>query len=152
MQNFMFLQQQRKLQQKQLLLTLNQNQQLISNTTIGELNDFDLKEERVKRKQEALDEVRFQHEVQLEVTKLQNSLAQQVQNQSMMSGQGLAYDQQQVISQADGLVQQLMSMDYGGRKSFLHSLQVEDYVMYSVVVQRLEQAQLAGQKQQQAGG
>ena len=139
-------------QQKQLLLTINQNQQLISNTTIGELNDFDLKEERVKRKQEALDEVRFQHEVQLEVTKLQNSLAQQVQNQTMMNGQGLAYDQQQVISQADGLVQQLMSMDYGGRKSFLHSLQVEDYVMYSVVVQRLEQAQLAGQKQQQAGG
>jgi hypothetical protein len=139
-------------QQKQLLMTINQNQQLVSNTTIGELNDIDIKEERVKRKQEALDEVRFQHEVQLEVTKLQNSLAQQVQNQSMMSGQGLAYDQQQVISQADGLVQQLMSMDYGGRKSFLHSLQVEDYVMYSVVVQRLEQAQLAGQKQQQAGG
>lgn len=138
-------------QQKQLLLTLNQNQQLISNTTIGELNDFDLKEERVKRKQEALDEVRFQHEVQLEVTKLQNSLAQQVQNQTMMSGQGLTYDQQQVISQADGLVQQLMSMDHGGRKSFLHGLQVEDYVMYSVVVQRLEQAQLMGQKQQQAG-
>jgi hypothetical protein len=139
-------------QQKQLLLTLNQNTQLISNTTIAELNDFDLKEERVKRKQEALDEVRFQHEVQLETSKLQNSLAQQVQNQAMMSGQGLAYDQQQVISHADQLVQQLLSMDYGGRKSFLHSLQVEDFVMYSVVVQRLEEAQLQGQKQQQAGG
>jgi hypothetical protein len=139
-------------QQKQLLLTLNQNSQLISNTTIAELNDFDLKEERTKRKQEALDEVRFQHEVQLETSKLQNSLAQQVQNQAMMSGQGLAYDQQAVISQADGLVQQLLSMDYGGRKSFLHSLQVEDFVMYSVVVQRLEEAQLQGQKQQQAGG
>lgn len=129
-------------QQKQLLMTLNQGgQQLISNTTIGEINDFDLKEERDKRKQEALDEVRFQHELQLEVQKLQNSLAQQVQNQAMMGQQGLAYDQQQVIGQADQLVQQLMTMDYGGRKSFLHSLQVEDYVMYSVVVQRLEEAQ-----------
>lgn len=140
-------------QQKQLLLTLNQGgQQLISNTTIGELNDFDLKEERTKRKQEALDEVRFQHEVQTEVSKLQNSLAQQVQNQAMMGQQGLAYDQQQVISQADQLVQQLMGMDYGGRKSFLHSLQVEDFVMYSVVVQRLEETQTQSKRQQQQGG
>lgn len=140
-------------QQKQLIMQLNQGgQQLISNTTIGELNDFDLKEERDKRKQEALDEVRFQAELQLEVQKLQNSLAQQVQNQSMMSGQGLAYDQQQIISQADQLVQQLMSMDYGGRKSYLHSLQVEDFVMYSVVVQRLEETQMQNKKQQAQGG
>jgi hypothetical protein len=139
-------------QQKQLMLSLNQGgQQLISNTTIGELNDFDLKEERVKRKQEALDEVRFQHDVQVEVSKLQNSLAQQVQNQSMMGQQGLAYDQQQVISSADQLVQQLLSMDYSGRKSFLHSLQVEDFVMYSVVVQRLEEAQTQQQQQTKNG-
>ena len=140
-------------QQKQLLLTLNQGgQQLVSNTTIGELNDFDLREERTKRKQEALDEVRFQHEVQVEVSQLQNSLAQQVQNQSLMGQQGLAYDQQQVISSADQLVQQLLSMDYSGRKSFLHSLQVEDFVMYSVVVQRLEEAQTQQKQQAQGGG
>jgi len=140
-------------QQKQLIMQLNQGgQQLISNTTIAELNDFDLKEERERRKQEALDEVRFQNELQMEVTKLQNSLAKQVQNQAMMGQQGLAYDQQQVISHADQLVQQLLSMDYSARKSFLHSLQVEDFVMYSVVVQRLEEAQLQQKNQAQGAG
>jgi hypothetical protein len=33
-------------------------------------------------------------------------------------------------------------MDPGTRKSQLASLQAEDYVMYSVVIQRLEQMQL----------
>lgn len=138
-------------QQKQLMLSLNQGgAQMISNTTISELNSFDLKEERTRRKQEALDEVRFQHEVEIETRKLQNSLSQQVQNQAMMSqGAGLSYDQQQVISQADQLVQQLLEMDYGGRKSFLHSLQTEDFVMYSVVIQRLELAQQQTKQQPQ---
>lgn len=140
-------------QQKQLMLSLNQGgQQLISNTTVAELNDFDLKEERDRRLQEQLDETRFQHRMQMEVQKLQNSLAQQVQNQAMMGQQGLAYDQQQVISQADQLVQQAMQYDYGARKSFLHSLQVEDFVMYSVVIQRLEEAQRQQQTQQARGG
>lgn len=138
-------------QQKQLILQLNQSGQLVSNTTIAELNDIDLREERDRRKQEALDEVRFQHEVQLEVQKLQNSLAQQVQNQAMLGQQGLAYDQQQIIAQADQIVQQLLSLDYGGRKSQLHALQVEDFVMYSVVVQRLEEAQTQSKRQAQGG-
>jgi len=135
-------------QQKQLMIQLNQGgQQLISNTTIAELNDFDLKEEREKRMQEALDEVRFQQELQIKVQKLQASLAQQTQQQAMM-GKGLNYDQQMVIAQADQLVQQMMSLDTGTRRSQLHSLQVEDFVMYSVVVQRLEEMQT--QQTQQA--
>lgn len=136
-------------QQKQLMLTLNQNQQLVSNTTIGELNDLDLKEERDRRRQETLDEVRFQHELQLDIQRLQNSLAQQVQNQAMMGQQGMNYDQQQIIAQADQFVQQIMGLDYGTRKSQLHSLQVEDFVLYSVVVQRLEEAQLQNKRQAQ---
>lgn len=140
-------------QQKQLMMQLNQNSQLISNTTIAELNDFDLKKERERREQEALDEVRFQQELNMKIQKLQQSLAQQAQTQAMM-GQGLGYDQQQVISQAEQIVQQLMSLDPGTRKSHLHSLQVEDYVMYSVVVQRLEevQTQQAQQAKTQARG
>jgi hypothetical protein len=54
----------------------------------------------------------------------------------------LTYDQQAVIGQADGIAQQFMQMDPGTRKSQLASLQAEDYVMYSVVIQRLEQLQL----------
>jgi hypothetical protein len=129
-------------QQKNILLSLNQQSQLISNTTIAELNDFDLKKERERRKQEALDEMRFQQELQLETQKLQQSLAQQSRSQAMMGQTGLQYDQQAVIAQAEGIVQELMGYDAGTRKSRLHSLQVEDFVMYSVVIQRLEEMQL----------
>jgi len=140
-------------QQKQLLLQLNQQSQLISNTTIAELNDFDLTEERERRMQEALDEVRFNQELQTRVQKLQMSLAQQTQQQAMMGG--MSYDQQQVISQADMIVEQLIGLDAGMRKSQLHSLQVEDMVMYAVVIQRLEERQNAiaqQSKSQQAAG
>jgi hypothetical protein len=140
-------------QQKQLMIQLNQQSQLISNTTIAELNDFDLKKERKRRMQEQLDEVRFEHEVQAKIRKLQQSLSQQVQSQAAM-GQGMTYDQQQVIAQADSIVQQLLQLDHGMRKSQLHALQVEDFVMYSVVTQRLEQAQTTQTQQakSQAGG
>jgi hypothetical protein len=59
-----------------------------------------------------------------------------------MGASGLSYDQQAVIGQADGIAQQFMQMDPSSRKSQLASLQSEDYVMYSVVIQRLEQLQL----------
>lgn len=136
-------------QQKQILLQLNQSTAMVSNTTIAETHDIDLQKERARREQETLDETRFQHDLDMKVKKLQMSLAQQVQNQSMMGAQGMSYDQQQIIAQADGLVEQLLGVDYGARKSMLHQLQVEDFVMYSVVIQRLEEAQ---KQQQRAGG
>jgi len=136
-------------QQKTLMMQLNQGgQQIISNTTIAELNDFDLEKERDRRLQEALDEVRFQAELNIKVQKLQTSLAAQVQQQALMGAGG--YDQQQVIAQAEQIVQQMLSMDPGMRKSQLHSLQVEDYVLYSVVVQRLEEWQNSMSQQAQA--
>lgn len=140
-------------QQKQLIMQLNQSSQLISNTTIAELNNFDLTKERQRRMQEALDEVRFQQELQLKVQKLQQSLAQQTRAQASL-GQGMQYDQQQVLAQADNIAQQLLSLDTGMRKSQLHALQVEDAVMYAVVIQRLEeyQNQAAYQGKRQAQG
>jgi hypothetical protein len=78
--------------------------------------------------------------VQTEVQKLQNTLSQQVAAQ-VAGAAGLNYDQQAVIGAADQQAQQLMSLDDGGRKSALHDLQVTDYVMYSVVVQRMEELQ-----------
>ena len=142
-------------QQKQLIMQLNQQGQLISNTTIAEINDFDLKKERDRRQQEQLDEVRFQQTLQLKIQKLQQSLAQQAQSQASL-GQGMQYDQQQVLAQADGIAQQLMSLDPGMRKSQLHSLQVEDAVMYAVVIQQLEQYQTQaayeGKRQAEGGG
>ena len=131
-------------QQKTLLLQLNQSDPSgpwVSKTTLGEAFDVDVSEERKKRKQEALDEVRFQQELQIETQKLQNNLAAQVQAQASMGQQGLAYDQQQVIAQADSLVQQFMGLDPGTRRSQLHALEIEDLVMYSVVKKRMEDMQ-----------
>jgi hypothetical protein len=135
---------------KQMLINMatgQTGQQFVSMTTVMERLDIDLDEEREKRLQEALDETRHQQRVQNEVRKLQNNLAQQVQQQSQ-GGQGLNYDQQAVIAQADQIVQQIMQMDPGTRRSQLHSLQTEDAVMYAVVVQRLEDQQ--NQSNQQA--
>jgi hypothetical protein len=127
---------------------------VVSLTTMAERLGIDLDSERDKRMQEALDEAKFQQKLQAEMQKMQNTLAQQVQQQ--VQGQsGLNYDQQAVIAQADGLVQQLMGLDPNTRRSQMHSLQVEDAVMYAVVVQRLEEMQnqqTAQAKAQMAGG
>lgn len=127
---------------------------VVSLTTMAERLGIDLDDEREKRMQEALDEAKFQQKLQVEMQKMQNTLAQQVQQQ--VQGQsGLNYDQQAVIAQADGLVQQLIGLDPNTRRSQMHSLQVEDAVMYAVVVQRLEELQnqqTAQAKAQVTGG
>lgn len=131
-------------QQKTLLLQLNQADPAgpwVSKQTLGEAFDVDIAEEREKRMQEQLDDVRFQQKVQVEVQKLQSNLAAQVQAQAAMGQQGLAYDQQQVIAQADGIVQQLQGLDPGTRRSQLHALEIEDLVMFSVVKKRMEDMQ-----------
>jgi hypothetical protein len=133
-------------QQKTLLLGINSSDPegpWISRTTLGEAFDIDPAEERKKREQEQLDEVRSQQKLQVEIQKLQNNLASQVQAQSAMGQQGLQYDQQAVIAQADEVVQQLMGLDPGSRRSQLHALQIEDYVMYSVVNSRMHDEQTA---------
>lgn len=115
---------------------------VVSLTTLAEKIGFDLVKERARRKQEQLDELRLQMDIKAETLKIQNTLTAQVQQQ--ISGtQGLNYDQQAVIAQADELAQQLAGLDTGQRRSKLHSLQAEDFVMYSVVIQRLEELQNA---------
>jgi len=133
-------------QQKTLLIQLNSADPegpWISKTTIGEAFDIDPAEERQKRVQEQLDEVRSQQKLQVEIQSLQNTLAAQVQSQQAVGQQGLQYDQQRVIGQADMLVQEFMGLDPGMRRSQMHALQMEDYVMYSVVKSRLEDEQTA---------
>lgn len=131
-------------QQKSLLLNLaqsNPQKPILSDTTMAEMFDKDLADERKKRKQETLDEVRFQQELQNDISKMQNNLAAQVQSQASMGQQALQYDQQQIIAQADTIVQQIMGLDPGTRRSQLHALEVEDKVMYAVVVDRMKDMQ-----------
>lgn len=133
-------------QQKSLLLQLhmtNPQNPMLSQGTLGEAFDVDPAEERKRKHQEALDDVRAQHQLEQDIQKLQNTLARQVQAQQAMGQQGLQYDQQQIIGQADAMVEQMMALDPGTRRSQLHALEVEDYVMFSVVKSRLEDQQTA---------
>jgi hypothetical protein len=126
---------------------------IVSLTTMADRLGLDLDKERKKRKQEAIDEAKFKQELETELQKMQNTLAQRVQ-QEVGGAAGLNYDQQAVIAQADQIVSQLMGVDPNTRKSQLHSLQTEDMVMYSVVIQRLEeqQTQQTAQLRAQAQG
>lgn len=134
-------------QQKMALLQANQASGgvLLSQTSVATMFGKDIAKEREIRMQESLDEQRFQFEMQQKMQEMQNSLAERARSAGQ-SGQPASYDQQKVIADAEGLVQQLTSMDEGTRRSFLQNLEQEDYVMYSVVIQRWE----AMQTQQQA--
>lgn len=146
-------------QQKTLLLQLNaaspDQQPWISKKTLGEPFDIDPDKEGDLLDQETLAGVRRQQKLQMEIQKLQNTLAAQVQAQQAMGSQAIQYDQQAVIAQADQLVQQMQGFDPGTRRSQLHALQAEDAVMYAVVTMRLRDADtqsMAAMKQQQQSG
>lgn len=127
-------------------------QQVISDRTIADMYDIDLETEERNIKQETLDRIRNEQEMRHQVEALQNSMAEQARAEAQSGGPGpQGYNQQQVIAQADQTVQQLMQVDEGTRKSMLHQLQTEDMVMYSVVIQRLEQQQTSARQQATAG-
>jgi hypothetical protein len=137
-------------QQKQLVLNLFQ-MGAVSKTTLAESHGMDLAEERQKIKAEQLADANMQQEIQTAIDEMQNSLVQQARSQAAQGqAQGMNYDQQAVIGEADNIAQQLAQMEHGTRKSQLHSLQTEDFVLYSVVIQRLEQLQLDQRNQANA--
>jgi len=129
-----------------------QGPRMVSNTTVAELLEVDEQKEQGRIKQETLSSMRMQKELSIEQQKIESDIAHQAQQAAIAGGGG--YDQQRVIGQADQIVNQLMAMDEGMRKSQLHELQVSDYVLYAVVVQRLEQARLMRQNvaEEQLGG
>ncbi len=138
-------------QQKALLLQLNMADPTtgpwLSKRTLGEAFDVDPADEREWRQQEALDDARSAMELQTQMQKQQNNLGQRARAQAMMGQQPMQYDQQQVIAQADQVVQQMMSLDPGSRQSQMHALQSEDLVMYAVVKERLQAQQTAANHQ-----
>jgi hypothetical protein len=119
--------------------------QVLSDTTMCEIFEIDPMREEVRIKEETLRGVRISNDIQIEMQKQQNNLANQTQ-QEVMQGPG-NYNQQQVIANADKIVSEISQMDYGSKKSRLHQLQTEDFVLYAVVVQRLSL-----QNKQQAQG
>ena len=128
-------------QQKSMLLQANQiaGGALFSNTSLAEMFGRDLDDERKLRLQEQLDESQFQNDLQRRIQEQQQNISDQARQQSQMGAQ--QYDQQQIWAQANELAQQFLGLDPGTRRSQLHALQMEDMVMYSVVIQALEQMQ-----------
>lgn len=142
------------IQQKQLIMQLFQ-QQLVSKTTLAEAHGIDLLEEQDKIKNEIISDAKNQAEIQQEMSKLEKNLSEQAKQMAAMGEQGppgLNYDQQAVIGQAEQIAMQFLQMDPNQRRSQLSALQSEDYVMYSVVIQRMEQLKLDQKNQAQQGG
>jgi hypothetical protein len=143
-------------QQKMIFMQANamSGGQLFAPSTLATIFGRDISDEREQRKQDQIEEVKFQAELATATSQVQNTLADRARA-ATTAGQPQQYDQQQIIGQADAIVQQLMQMDPGTRRSQVHSLEAEDYVMYSVVVKRLEEAQkqqMVEMRQQQMGG
>ena len=129
---------------KQLVAQLYQQglatgKKLVSNNTLAKYLNLDLDQEQNRIKQETLDEMRQQNEMQVEVNKIQSNVAQQIQMQAQQQAGGVAYDTPSIIQQADQYVQQLVGLTDPERKSQLRALQIDDFVMYSVVIQRWEE-------------
>lgn len=132
--------------QKQSLLMINQMKPIISDSTLLDLHDLDLKEERSKREQETLDETRSSMELQGKIEKLQSSLVQQAQTEAS-TGSGTGYNPQAVLAQAEQIIQQMMSQDPGMHRSLLDQLSQEDPVMYAVVKDRWQTMQSMQRRQ-----
>jgi len=127
---------------KQLLLQLFQAGELPASDVFEALGK-DPVQVRKQLKEEQIAKARFQQDVQTEVQKVQSSLSAQSQAQAaMQQGQGMNYDQQAVYAAAQQQAEQLANLPDGERRSQLHSLQTEDWVLYSCVIQLLEQMRL----------
>ncbi len=130
-------------QQKQLIFNLWQGG-VISKTTLAETYEIDLAEERKRLKEEQLADMRLQEDIGILQQEMQASIAEQAKAQAQQGQPGapLQYDQQAIVGQAENISMQLMQMPEPQRKSQLSALQAEDYVMYAVVIQRMEQIKL----------
>jgi hypothetical protein len=144
---------------KQLLFNMwtqgmQSGERKISDQTILEILNLDVDAEMLKIEQETLDRERKRLEMERSLGIMQNSMAEQVRLDAEAQQTPSGYNQQQVIAQADQVVQQLLGLDPTERRARLKQLQNEDLVMYAVVVQRLETAQQQQTRQlkQQAQG
>ncbi len=135
-------------QQKSALLNLNAQERILSKQTLAHLFGYDLDQEREAQEKEALEDTRRRIELDRKIQELETSLSQQALSQAQQGG--LGYDQNQVIASADQVVQQLMESPDNVRASQLEGLKREDFVMYSVVVERIKDHRRMMRQQQAA--
>jgi hypothetical protein len=129
------------IQRKSLLIQWGQSgdKKKVSDTTIAEHLDVDLENEQDKIVEDEIRQYKQQKEISDKIQEIETSLQAQAEQEAAQGQGGPNYNNpQQTIGQADQIAQQLSQMPYEQRKSQLLALQKEDYVMYSVVIQRLE--------------
>lgn len=137
------------IESKQFDLQLWQSGKL-SDQAILEKTDYDIKQERERRIEENIESYKEQKEISRKIEEYEKNIA----NQSQQQTSGRSHDPQQMIAEADQLVQQMMQMDEGMYRSQLHTLMQEDYPMYALVESRMqavrrEQTMAAKQQVQQ---
>ena len=125
---------------KQMLFSLWQAGK-VSDTRMAEALNLDLEAERKQRIEDQLADQRAQMKLQVQMDKLQTSLSAQAQQTAAASQQGAPkYDQQQMRAMAEQTAQPLMQLDEGSRQSRLMELEKEDWPLYCMVRDVLEQA------------
>ena len=123
---------------KQLLISMQGNG--VSRTTIQESLDLNPDEEREKIKNETLDDLKQQKELEREQHALENDIANQAVDEQEAEQQGTIpkYNQQKLIANAQLQAQGLLQIPYEERRSALAQLQNEDYVMWALVTKQME--------------
>lgn len=125
---------------KQMLFSLWQAKK-VSDTRMAEALNLDLEAERKQMMEDQLADARMQMKLQVLMDKLQNSLSSKAQQQAAASQGGAPqYDQQQMRAAAEQTAQPLMQLDEGSRQSRLIELEKEDWPMYCMVRDVMEQA------------
>lgn len=139
-------------QEKQLTLSLLQMGK-VSNHTALNLFGLDYRQEMNRIKEEQKEQIRMQLEIQHYQQEISTSLEDKIRQESMIENSNIwNINQQAILQQADAIVQQLMNLPYGAKKSKLDELEKENPVLYAVVKWRmefLEQKQTTQAKYQQ---
>lgn len=124
--------------QKSMLLGANGQYNFMSTKSVAEVFDVDYEAERKQQLEEQLAHLKEEHEQTKKMEEIRQSLAAQAAG-AANQGAGLNYDQQAVFAEAQGIAEQLSQMDETMKRSELSALQSEDFVMYAVVVQVMQQ-------------
>ena len=86
-----------------------------------------------------LDEERFQTRLSRDVAKLyEEEASREGGEEGGGTGANMHVAKQQIEQEAEGYAQELMQMDDGARKSRTEQLKVQDFVLYSVVIKKLD--------------
>lgn len=123
-------------QQKQTTIQLGLQTGVISKTSITSLLDHDIDEEREKQLQEAIAEAQQAKKINEEISKIEQSLSQQVKNEQ--TSNPLNYDPMAVMQVGQQQAMALIQIPMEQRKSMLLQLQAQDPVLHAVVTRALD--------------